>query len=97
MGANWLDKQFAAVLTQPRARARETARLAGYGGVAQIDDNLQEWDYGIYEGITTADIPKVYAGLVDLGMAPFPEARPPSSRGPGGPGDCAGDGNPGRK
>jgi probable phosphoglycerate mutase len=51
-------KQFALVLTSPRARARETARLAGYGGVAQVDNNLQEWDYGIYEGITTADIRK---------------------------------------
>ena len=51
-------KQFAAVLTSPRARALETARLAGYGGVAQIDNNLQEWNYGIYEGITTADIRK---------------------------------------
>ncbi len=51
-------KQFAAVLTSPRARALETARLAGYGGVAQVDNNLQEWDYGAYEGITTADIRK---------------------------------------
>jgi broad specificity phosphatase PhoE len=51
-------KQFALVLTSPRARARETARLAGYGGVAQVDNNLQEWDYGVYEGITTADIRK---------------------------------------
>jgi broad specificity phosphatase PhoE len=51
-------KQFALVLTSPRARARETARLAGYGSVAQIDNNLQEWDYGDYEGITTADIRK---------------------------------------
>jgi broad specificity phosphatase PhoE len=51
-------KQFALVLTSPRLRARETARLAGYGGVAQVDNDLQEWDYGVYEGITTADIRK---------------------------------------
>jgi broad specificity phosphatase PhoE len=58
LGRELAGKQFAAVLTSPRARALETARLAGYGGVVQIDNNLQEWNYGIYEGITTADIRK---------------------------------------
>jgi probable phosphoglycerate mutase len=58
IGRELAGKQFALTLTSPRARARETARLAGYAGVAQIDNNLQEWDYGVYEGITTADIRK---------------------------------------
>jgi broad specificity phosphatase PhoE len=58
IGRELAGKQFALTLTSPRARARETARLAGYGGVAQVDNNLQEWDYGAYEGITTADIRK---------------------------------------
>ena len=49
-------RSFAGVLTSPLARARETCRLAGYGGVAAIDPNLREWDYGDYEGRTTADI-----------------------------------------
>lgn len=47
---------FDLVLTSPLQRARHTAELAGYGDVAQIDDDLREWDYGDYEGITTAEI-----------------------------------------
>ena len=51
-------RRFALVLTSPKARARETCRLAGYEDVAQIEPNLQEWDYGDYEGRTTVDIRK---------------------------------------
>jgi probable phosphoglycerate mutase len=47
---------FARVLTSPLQRARETCRLAGYGDVAESRDELQEWDYGAYEGRTTGDI-----------------------------------------
>jgi broad specificity phosphatase PhoE len=57
-------RRFALVLTSPLARARETCRLAGYGDVAQIDPNLQEWDYGDYEGRTTAEIRKQAPGWV---------------------------------
>lgn len=46
---------FDLVLTSPRLRARETAALSGYGD-ATIDSDLAEWDYGDYEGITTAEI-----------------------------------------
>ncbi|WP_342610514.1 histidine phosphatase family protein [Aeromicrobium marinum] len=47
--------EFAQVLTSPRGRARRTAEIAGYGG-ATVDDDLSEWRYGAYEGITTAVI-----------------------------------------
>jgi probable phosphoglycerate mutase len=47
---------FAAVLVSPLQRARRTAELAGLGEGAQICPGLQEWDYGRYEGITTAEI-----------------------------------------
>ena len=46
---------FAVVLTSPRSRAAETARLAGFPD-AVIDPDLGEWDYGEFEGRTTADI-----------------------------------------
>jgi broad specificity phosphatase PhoE len=61
-GRELAGKQFALVLTSPRTRARETARLAGYGAGAVVDNNLQEWDYGAYEGITTAEIRKQKPG-----------------------------------
>ena len=43
------------VWSSPLQRARETCRLAGFTP-ARIDDNLLEWDYGVYEGRTTAQI-----------------------------------------
>jgi broad specificity phosphatase PhoE len=47
---------FAAVLTSPLGRARDTCRLAGLGAHAHVDDRLREWDYGKHEGRTTAEI-----------------------------------------
>lgn len=49
-------ERFVRVLTSPLARARETCRLAGFGADAEVVDDLREWDYGDYEGRTTADI-----------------------------------------
>jgi len=50
------DHDFALVLSSPLGRARETAELAGLGDRAELDENLREYDYGAYEGRTTADI-----------------------------------------
>ncbi|NTG46347.1 histidine phosphatase family protein [Agrobacterium rhizogenes] len=47
---------FAAVWSSPSQRARNTCALAGFGDVVVIKDDLAEWDYGAYEGITTKDI-----------------------------------------
>lgn len=52
-----LDGQaFDAVFVSPLSRARETAQLAGLGDQAQPRDDLLEYDYGDYEGITTDEI-----------------------------------------
>jgi broad specificity phosphatase PhoE len=56
------SREFSLVLTSPRHRARETCRLAGFGNTAEVDDNLREWDYGQYEGRTTAEIRKEQPG-----------------------------------
>ncbi|MBB4237643.1 histidine phosphatase family protein [Rhizobium esperanzae] len=47
---------FAAVWSSPSARARTTCALAGFGSDAVIREDLAEWDYGAYEGITTKEI-----------------------------------------
>jgi len=48
--------EFAHVLTSPLQRARQTCELAGIGALARVDPDLREWDYGDYEGRTTAEI-----------------------------------------
>jgi broad specificity phosphatase PhoE len=49
-------RSFALVLSSPLRRARETCELAGLAGSAEITDELREWDYGEYEGLTTPEI-----------------------------------------
>ena len=53
--------RFDLVLTSPRLRARRTAELAGFPD-AEIDDDLAEWAYGDYEGITTEEIRETVPG-----------------------------------
>ncbi|MCW3018778.1 MAG: histidine phosphatase family protein [Solirubrobacterales bacterium] len=49
-------RRFALVLVSPSRRARETCELCGLGAEAQVREDLHEWDYGEYEGLTTAEI-----------------------------------------
>lgn len=49
-------QHFDLVLSSPLRRARDTCELAGFGSDAEVDADLLEWDYGEYEGITTAQI-----------------------------------------
>jgi probable phosphoglycerate mutase len=59
----WLTHvQFSAVLTSPLQRARQTCELAGLAAAAEIEPNLEEWDYGDYEGRRTVDIRKERPG-----------------------------------
>lgn len=46
---------FVAVVSSPRLRAQRTAELAGLT-VTAVDADVAEWDYGAYEGRTTAEI-----------------------------------------
>jgi broad specificity phosphatase PhoE len=50
-----VEVDFDQVLTSPRQRARATAEIVGRPD-AEVDDDLVEWAYGDYEGVTTATI-----------------------------------------
>jgi len=53
--------EFALVLSSPRLRARRTAELAGFPD-AEVDEDLAEWDYGDFEGMSTAHIRETVPG-----------------------------------
>jgi broad specificity phosphatase PhoE len=54
--ARLADWRFELVLVSPLARARETCELSGLSARAEPRSDLQEWDYGDYEGLTTAEV-----------------------------------------
>ena len=74
------------MFTSPLRRAIETCELAGLGDQAQVRDDLHEWDYGDYEGITTAEIHGAHgpAGASGGTAAPTARPRPTWARGPTG-------------
>jgi len=47
---------FTKVFTSPLQRASKTCALAGFGNVAEVANDLVEWNYGEYEGLTTKEI-----------------------------------------
>ncbi|MBZ9789399.1 histidine phosphatase family protein [Rhizobium sp. 3T7] len=56
LGPRLAGKSLAAVWSSPSQRARNTCELSGFGAGAIVKDDLAEWDYGAYEGITTKEI-----------------------------------------
>jgi broad specificity phosphatase PhoE len=69
---------FALVLSSPMRRAIETCSLAGYQG--EIEENLREWDYGSYEGLTSGDIHKTAPGWT-IWTGPVPGGETPAQIG----------------
>jgi probable phosphoglycerate mutase len=65
---------FGLVVTSPLSRAAETARLAGFDGVAVVEPDLREWDYGALEGRLTAEIREDYPGW-SIWTGPWPEGE----------------------
>jgi broad specificity phosphatase PhoE len=47
---------FTQVWTSPLQRAARTCELAGFGSTAEVNGDLVEWNYGDYEGRTSAEI-----------------------------------------
>jgi broad specificity phosphatase PhoE len=56
LGERLAGRTFAAVFTSPLKRAVRTCELAGFGPLAVVDPDITEWNYGAYEGRTTAEI-----------------------------------------
>ncbi|MEU5540735.1 histidine phosphatase family protein [Streptomyces sp. NPDC020362] len=73
-------RTYALALTSPLGRAIRTADLAGLTGTVP-DPDLHEWDYGGYEGVTTADIHRTRPAwdLWTDGVPPGPEGHPGES------------------
>ena len=56
LGERLKGMKFAKVFTSPLQRAARTCELSGFGEVAETNSDLVEWDYGKYEGLTSAQI-----------------------------------------
>jgi probable phosphoglycerate mutase len=69
--------RIGAAFVSPSQRARETAELIGLREI-RVDADLREWDYGGYEGVTTADIQRTRPEwfLFTDGVAPGPPEHP---------------------
>ena len=74
LGTRLAGHRFALVLTSPRVRAAETARLAGFGELAVADEDLAEWDYGALEGRRTAEIEGDHPGWT-IWTGPWPDGE----------------------
>ena len=93
LGHRLAGRSFVLVLSSPRLRARRTAELAGFPD-AEVDDDLVEWHYGSYEGISTAEIRTTRVRLDRLGPSDPRRRDGRRRRCPRRPGDRA---RPGRR
>jgi broad specificity phosphatase PhoE len=71
LGNRLAGHTFGLVLTSPLARAAETAAISGYADAAVVDPDLMEWDYGVHEGRTTAEIRGDFPGWT-IWRGPWP-------------------------
>ena len=71
--------ELALVLASPRVRARDTARGAGFPE-AEVEPDLAEWDYGEYEGTTTAELREEQPGWT-VWSGPLPGGETPAEVG----------------
>ena len=55
-------RRFDHVFSSPMLRARETARLAGFGDRIRVHEGLLEYDYGEFEGLTREQIWATHPG-----------------------------------
>jgi probable phosphoglycerate mutase len=79
VGARLEGRTFAAVISSPRKRALRTAELAGLK-VTEVTEDLAEWNYGEYEGLTTARIRETDPDW-SLWTSPTPGGEPAASIG----------------
>jgi probable phosphoglycerate mutase len=56
LGERLKGMKFNKIFTSPSQRAARTCELAGFGTSAETDPDLVEWNYGKYEGLTSAEI-----------------------------------------
>ena len=62
LGRRLEGMKFTKVFTSPLQRATRTCELAGFAQTAEVDHDLVEWNYGEFEGRTSADIYKQEPG-----------------------------------
>ena len=77
VGAALRGREFALVLSSPLLRALDTAKLAGFE--PEVRDDLAEWDYGEYDGLTTPRDPRAGSRLDDLALRRSWRGEPSSS------------------
>jgi broad specificity phosphatase PhoE len=80
LGERLAEHELEIVLTSPLRRARDTGALAGFGAAAEIEEELREFEYGTYEGLTTAQIREARPGW-DLWRDGAPDGETPAAVG----------------